>query len=147
MVKEYDLDEQLKALADPVRMRVVKLLSLPMHSRSDEQGQGLCACDIESVMGVGQSTVSHHMKLLSRAGLVSSEKKGRWVYYRLQTQAFANLAQAIARLAGAEAGCAPVDADAPEAAEGCCAPGEQAAAEPAAAPPGKRLRVIGKKQA
>lgn len=154
MIKEFDIDEQLRALADPVRLRVVKLLALPMHSRSDEEGQGLCGCDIESVMGVGQSTVSHHMKLLLKAGLVSSVKKGRWVYYRLNQDAFAALAQSIARFAGSTAECvAPTRApDAqggegePQSQEGCCGAGEDAAADRKSAAAGKRLRVVAKRK-
>lgn len=145
MAKEYELDEQLKALADPVRMRVVKLLALPMRSRGDEQDRGLCACDIESVMGVGQSTVSHHMKLLSNAGLVRSEKKGRWVYYRLNPSAFAALSQALGQFAREGADCvslgeSPQDpANAPaDCCDGTTAPPAEGAA------PGKRLRVIAK---
>lgn len=132
MVKEFDIDEQLKALGDPVRMRIVRFLSMPLRSRSAaEESGGFCACDIESVMGVGQSTVSHHMKQLLQCGLVHSEKKGRWVYYRLNQPAFANLAQALARFAGDEA-----------AAAACCGPATQAT--PAAPQPAerKRLRVV-----
>lgn len=158
MIKEFDIDEQLRALADPVRLRVVKLLALPMHSRGDTEGQGLCACDIESVMGVGQSTVSHHMKLLLKAGLVSSEKKGRWVYYRLNQAAFGALAQAIARFAGSTAECVALGPsldlhegaqEGPDEQDGqgqasCCT--SDAAATPGAAPAGKRLRVVAKRR-
>jgi ArsR family transcriptional regulator, arsenate/arsenite/antimonite-responsive transcriptional repressor len=147
MVKEHDLEEQLRALADPVRMRVVKLLALPLRSRSDEQGQGLCACDIESVMGVGQSTVSHHMKLLARAGLITTEKKGRWVYYRLNQAAFAELSAALARFAGDAAACVAAG-DSPDAGAtggACCPP----AVDPAGAAEDeadKRLRVVARRR-
>lgn len=133
MAKEHDIDEQLKALGDPVRMRIVRFLSMPLRSRSaNETEGGFCACDIESVMGIGQSTVSHHMKQLLQCGLVDSEKKGRWVYYRINQPAFASLSQALARFAG--------DA---EAAAACCGPADDSSAS---RPPaqGKRLRVVGK---
>ena len=154
MIKEFDIDEQLRALADPVRLRVVKLLALPMRSRSDEEGQGLCGCDIESVMGVGQSTVSHHMKLLLKAGLVTSEKKGRWVYYRLNQDAFAALAQSIARFAGSTAECVapPRSAHAQggdgeqQSQEACCAAGQDAAPPSKPAPAGKRVGVVAKRK-
>ena len=152
MAKSYDIDEQLKALADPVRMRVIKLLALPVRSRSDEEHNGLCGCDVESVMGVGQSTVSHHMKLLTKAGLVTTQKKGRWVYYRLDREAFAFLSAALARFAGSAAVCVAADDGGPEGAgqagAGCCAAAEPPpdAVAPEAAPPpaSKRLRVVGR---
>ena len=133
MAKEYDVDEQLKALGDPVRMRIVRFLSMPLRSRSasDETG-GFCACDIESVMGIGQSTVSHHMKLLLQCGLVHSQKKGRWVYYRINQPAFANLAQALSRIAGDAA-----------AAAACCGPKQEGELSATATEP-KRLRVVAK---
>jgi DNA-binding transcriptional ArsR family regulator len=43
----------------------------------------LCACEIQAALGVSHATVSHHMHALIRAGLVSAERKGKWVYYRL----------------------------------------------------------------
>ena len=63
----------LKALADPVRLRLfVRLATSP-----DE----VCVCDFPDV-GVSQPTVSHHLKKLREAGLVASERRGTWVYYR-----------------------------------------------------------------
>lgn len=133
MASDLTIDEQLKALGDPVRMRIVRLLSMPLRSRSaTEESGGFCACDIESVIGIGQSTVSHHMKLLQQCDLVHSEKKGRWVYYRINPRAFAGLSQALARFAGNQA-----------AAGSCCDSTEEGAGDGA---PSKssRLRVIAK---
>lgn len=133
MANDLTVDEQLKALGDPVRMRIVRLLSMPLRSRSaDEETGGFCACDIESVIGIGQSTVSHHMKLLQQCDLVHSEKKGRWVYYRINQTAFANLSQALARFAGDEI-----------AAAACCDTTSEGAGG-AARSKSRRLRVIGK---
>jgi ArsR family transcriptional regulator, arsenate/arsenite/antimonite-responsive transcriptional repressor len=134
MASDLTVDEQLKALGDSVRMRIVRLLSMPLRSRSatDETG-GFCACDIESVIGIGQSTVSHHMKLLQQCDLVHSEKKGRWVYYRINQAAFANLAHALARFAGDQAVAAGSCCDTPEETPGDAAPAKSS-----------RLRVIGK---
>lgn len=134
MPSDLSIDEQLRALGDPVRMRIVRLLSMPLRSRSAaEETGGFCACDIESVIGIGQSTVSHHMKLLQQCELVHSEKKGRWVYYRINQMAFANLSRALATFAGDQAA----------AAASCCDTPDEADAE---GHPSKssRLRVIGK---
>jgi len=64
------------ALSDPVRLR---LLSHVASAGGDE----VCACDLVDVSGRSQPTVSHHMKILFEAGLVSREKRGLWVWYRV----------------------------------------------------------------
>ncbi len=63
-----------KALGDPAR---VKLFSLIVASESGE----MCVCDLTQPVGLSQPTVSHHMKLLVDAGLVTREQRGRWAYY------------------------------------------------------------------
>lgn len=64
------------ALSDPIRLR---LLSYIASADADE----VCACDLVEVSGRSQPTVSHHMKILVDAGLVTREKRGLWVWYRL----------------------------------------------------------------
>lgn len=63
----------MKALSDPNRVRVVKLL------QTDE----LCVCEIQEVLGLAQSTVSKHMKILEDAGLVERKRQGTWIIYSL----------------------------------------------------------------
>ena len=63
-----------RALADESRLTAVGLLR-----RKPE----LCACEIQASLGVTHATVSHHMRILEGAGLVSSERRGKWMYYRL----------------------------------------------------------------
>lgn len=77
-----------KALADPAR---VKLLSLIAASAGDEA----CICDLTGPLGLSQPTVSHHMKLLVDAGLVSREQRGKWAYYRIDNAALDGLAAAV----------------------------------------------------
>jgi ArsR family transcriptional regulator, arsenate/arsenite/antimonite-responsive transcriptional repressor len=70
-----------KALSDPTR------LSILVHLASGVMGccgDGVCACDLEEVTGLSQPTVSHHMKCLQSAGLVTAEKRGKWMYYDLE---------------------------------------------------------------
>lgn len=69
-----DLARVFKALGDPAR---VKLFSLIVASDSGE----MCVCDLTDPVGLSQPTVSHHMKLLVDAGLVTREQRGRWAYY------------------------------------------------------------------
>jgi ArsR family transcriptional regulator len=64
------------ALADPVRLQLLSLLA------AAEAGE-VCVCDLTEPVGKSQPTVSHHLKVLTDAGLVVGEKRGRWVWYRL----------------------------------------------------------------
>lgn len=73
-----DIVHILKALADENRIRMINLL------RNGE----LCVCEIEAVIGAKQSNVSRHLNKLKVAGLITSEKKSQWVYYRLNEPTF-----------------------------------------------------------
>ena len=64
----------LKALADPNRLQIIEALS------SGER----CVCDLTSDLGLAQSRLSFHLKVLKQCGLLSDRQSGRWVYYRLQ---------------------------------------------------------------
>lgn len=64
----------LAALADPTRLAILRQLAAE---------QDVCACDFTSCCDVGQPTVSHHLKVLREAGLVTSERRGAWIHYRL----------------------------------------------------------------
>lgn len=77
-----------KALGDPVRLRLFSNIA------SAEGGEA-CVCDIQDV-GVSQPTVSHHLKKLREAGLLESERRGTWVYYRLAPDVLAVMAALLA---------------------------------------------------
>ncbi len=64
-----------KALADPYRLAIVSTLA--------RSGHEVCVCDFTSGLPLNQPTVSHHLKILRDAGLVTCERRGTWVYYRL----------------------------------------------------------------
>lgn len=68
------LAEWFGVLSDPTRLRLLSLIAAA--------GEACAACDLVEPIGVSQPTVSHHLKVLREAGLVESEKRGRWVYYR-----------------------------------------------------------------
>jgi ArsR family transcriptional regulator len=74
----------LKALADPVRLRLMSLVA----SRA---GGEACVCDLTGAFDLSQPTISHHLKVLHEAGLVEREKRGVWVYYRARADALASL--------------------------------------------------------
>lgn len=73
---------RVKALADENRY-----LALAMLQRRD----AMCGCELQAALGLTHATVSHHMTVLLDAGLVASEKRGKWVYYRLSDTATALL--------------------------------------------------------
>ncbi|MNX60109.1 HTH-type transcriptional repressor AseR [compost metagenome] len=61
-----------KALGDEVRLRLLHLV----------KDQEVCVCDLVDVLGMPQGTLSHHLSVLSQAGLVTARKQGRWNYYQ-----------------------------------------------------------------
>ena len=77
----------LAALADPTRLAIVRQLAQDVET---------CACDFASCCSVGQPTVSHHLRVLREAGVVTSERRGQWIYYRLAPETAERLG-AIAR--------------------------------------------------
>lgn len=103
-----DPDPRLRVLADPTRSRIVAFLAEPIASCCSRD-DGVCGCDLETFLGVSQSTVSHHMKQLVDAGLVQAEKHGRWTYYRLDTGALREIAQELFALLEAAERLDPTD--------------------------------------
>lgn len=78
LVKETwanETSELLKAMADPTRLTMLASLW-----KADAP---ICICDFTARLGLGQPTISHHMAKLKAAGLVDSDKRGIWIYYRL----------------------------------------------------------------
>jgi ArsR family transcriptional regulator len=100
MTPGTDLVTSFKALSDPTRLRILDLLRSKGQSCCDlisRSERGLCACDIEQAVGLSQAAISHHMDLLKRAGLVTAEKRGRWMYYSRNEAAIAGLAETLAK--------------------------------------------------
>ena len=90
------LTEMLKAIADPTRRKILRLLREKRGCCSIGEREGLCACDIEARVRLSQPTVSHHMAILREAGLVDADKVGQWMWYRRNERALQELAQALA---------------------------------------------------
>jgi len=91
---DKQLVSALKAVADPTRLKVLRLLK--------QKGQcsigkpiGMCACDVEEHIKLSQPTISHHMAILKKAGLVHAEKNGLWMWYRRNEKALKELSQAV----------------------------------------------------
>ncbi|MCL7366764.1 MULTISPECIES: ArsR/SmtB family transcription factor [Streptomyces] len=87
------LAKVFKALGDPVRLRLLSMIA----SRA---GGEVCVCDLTPAFDLSQPTISHHLKLLRQAGLIASERRGTWVYYRLLPEMTDRLAQILTRPAG-----------------------------------------------
>jgi ArsR family transcriptional regulator, arsenate/arsenite/antimonite-responsive transcriptional repressor len=79
----------LKALADPVRLRLMSLVA-------SHPGGEACVCDLNDAFDLSQPTISHHLKVLHDAGLLDRDKRGVWVYYRVRAEALASVGALIA---------------------------------------------------
>jgi ArsR family transcriptional regulator, arsenate/arsenite/antimonite-responsive transcriptional repressor len=79
-----ELAAMLKALSDPVRLRLLSVVA--SHS-----GGEACVCDLSVGIDLSQPTISHHLKVLRTAGLLDSERRGSWVYYRVVPEALQRL--------------------------------------------------------
>jgi ArsR family transcriptional regulator, arsenate/arsenite/antimonite-responsive transcriptional repressor len=102
------VDALFRALASKPRREILKLLATGGGSGDDRccSADEVCACVFAEKLGLGAPTVSHHMRALIDAGLVTAEKRGVWVYYRLKPEAFEPLVREIALFASCAGGCA-----------------------------------------
>lgn len=83
-----ELAGTLKALSDPVRLRLLSVVA-------SHTGGEVCVCDISAGIDVSQPTISHHLKVLREAGLLASERRGSWVYYRIIPAALQQLSELL----------------------------------------------------
>lgn len=83
-----NLSSSLKALSDPARLRIISMVAA--HADSEA-----CVCDLTEPLGLGQSTVSHHLKILVDAGYLTRSKRGTWAYYRLVPGALDGIARLL----------------------------------------------------
>ncbi|ORJ54363.1 MULTISPECIES: ArsR/SmtB family transcription factor [Mycobacterium simiae complex] len=83
-----DIAAKLKALADPIRLRLFSMVA----SRA---GGEACVCDVSEGFDVTQPTISHHLKVLKDAGLLTSERRASWVYYAVVPEALTNLSTVL----------------------------------------------------
>jgi ArsR family transcriptional regulator len=76
----------LAALADPVRLRLLSIVAA--------QGE-VCSCHLQEPLGRSQPTISHHTRVLADAGLIESEKRGKWTWWRIVPERLAAIRQAL----------------------------------------------------
>jgi ArsR family transcriptional regulator len=79
-----ELAAKLKALSDPVRLRLLSVVA-------SHAGGEACVCDLSVGIELTQPTISHHLKVLRTAGLLDSQRRGSWVYYRVDPDALQQL--------------------------------------------------------
>lgn len=115
---EVPLDRLAHVLGDPMRLRILDLLARGRRAepccspRNPEKPRAVCACDLRPALdGIAPSKLAYHLKELRESGLVTEERRGKWVYYTLNgstLEAFA--ARLVRRYVGAPAGpsaCSP----------------------------------------
>jgi DNA-binding transcriptional ArsR family regulator len=91
---EEKIDRMLRAVADQTRRRILHALK-EKGACSIGKEIGLCACDIEQRIRLSQPTISHHMTILKKAGLVEANKQGQWMWYRRNETALRELARSL----------------------------------------------------
>jgi len=101
MPADDSLDRVLYAIADPTRRRILRALregpAAAKPGRIVAPGSCLCAGDIEERVQLSQPTISHHMAILTKAGLVEASKQGQWRWYRRNEKAIRRLMKTLRR--------------------------------------------------
>jgi ArsR family transcriptional regulator, arsenate/arsenite/antimonite-responsive transcriptional repressor len=83
------LANAFKAIAEPARLRLLSFIAR-------QPGAEACVCNLVEPLGLSQPTVSHHLKVLADAGLVTRERRGTWMFYRLVPERVEALRDALA---------------------------------------------------
>ncbi|WP_431873805.1 metalloregulator ArsR/SmtB family transcription factor [Amycolatopsis sacchari] len=83
-----DLAKVFKAVADPVRLRLLSLIA-------SHDGGEVCVCDLTEAFDLTGPTISHHLKVLRESGLITGERRGTWIYYRVRPETLARLSAVL----------------------------------------------------
>ena len=83
-----DLSRLFKAMADPVRLRLLSLIA-------SHAGGEACVCDLTDAFDLTAPTISHHLKVLRESGLITGDRRGTWVYYRVHPEVLARLSDVL----------------------------------------------------
>jgi ArsR family transcriptional regulator, arsenate/arsenite/antimonite-responsive transcriptional repressor len=84
-----ELAPLFKALADPIRLRLLSMIA-------SHAGGEACVCDLTDAFDVTGPTISHHLKVLREAGLITGDRRGTWVYYRVHPDVLARMSTVLA---------------------------------------------------
>jgi ArsR family transcriptional regulator len=77
-----------RVLGEPARLQILNLIAV-------QPSQEVCACELVETLGLAQPTVSHHLKVLYEAGLLTKERRGTWIYYRILSEKLAMLRESL----------------------------------------------------
>jgi len=83
-----ELASLFKAVADPMRLRLLSLIAC-------HEGGESCVCDLTAAFDVTAPTISYHLRILREAGLISAERRGTWVYYRIEPGVMARMSAVL----------------------------------------------------
>ncbi|GAB3570503.1 MULTISPECIES: ArsR/SmtB family transcription factor [Amycolatopsis] len=83
-----ELARVFKAVGDPVRLRLLSLIA-------SHDGGEACVCDLTGAFELTGPTISHHLKVLRESGLITGERRGTWIYYRVQPETLARLSAVL----------------------------------------------------
>jgi ArsR family transcriptional regulator len=83
-----ELSRMFKALADPVRLRLLSLIA-------SHAGGEACVCDVTGAFELTGPTISHHLRVLRETGLITGQRRGTWIYYRVHPEVLARLSAVL----------------------------------------------------
>ena len=83
-----ELAKAFKAAGDPIRLRLLSLIAA-------HEGGEACVCDLTDAFEVSGPTISHHLKVLREAGLITGDRRGTWIYYRVQPEMLTTLSRML----------------------------------------------------
>ncbi|MQA12691.1 MAG: metalloregulator ArsR/SmtB family transcription factor [Pseudonocardiaceae bacterium] len=86
--QSVELSRLFKALGDPVRLRLLSLIA-------SHNGGEACVCDLSGVFDLTGPTISHHLRVLREAGLITGQRRGTWIYYRVEPGALQRLSDVL----------------------------------------------------
>ena len=86
--QSLELSRVFKAMGDPVRLRLLSLIA-------SHDGGEACVCDLTDVFDLTGPTISHHLRVLREAGLITGERRGTWVYYRVRPDLLGRLSEVL----------------------------------------------------
>lgn len=82
------LAQLFRVLGEPARLQILNLIAA-------QASEEVCACELVEALGLAQPTVSHHLKVMYKAGLLSRDRRGTWIYYRIVPERIAALRRAL----------------------------------------------------
>lgn len=86
--QSVELARVFKAIADPVRLRLLSLIA-------SHAGGEACVCDLTDAFDLTGPTISHHLKVLREAGIIDGERRGTWIYYRVRPESLRTLSSVL----------------------------------------------------